>query len=95
MTEASCRAYLLGTLPESEAALVEGQLLEDGDLFGQLQTAEDDLFDAFARGALDEEGRARFLERLGGDQRRMQFARAFVQRTIKPSPWTSLQGERE
>ena len=78
MTGAACRAYLLGKLRESEVELVETQLLEDGDLFGQMRTAEDDLFDAFARGALNQDERARFLERVGGDERRRQFAQALV-----------------
>jgi anti-sigma factor RsiW len=81
MTEAALRAYLLGKLTESEAELVEARLLEDADLFSRMETAEDDLFDAFARGILDQDERARFLERVGSAQPRRRFAEAFVTRT--------------
>jgi hypothetical protein len=81
MTEAALRAFLLGKLTESESEQVEARLLEDADFFGQMETAEDDLFDAFARGALDQDEQARFLERFGGDEHRRRFATAFAQRT--------------
>lgn len=81
MTEVALRAYLLGKLSESEVALVETRLIEDPDLFSQMETAEDDLFDAFARGSLDADERARFLERFGADANRRRFAKAFVTRT--------------
>ena len=81
MTEAAVRAYLLGKLTDSEAELVEARLLEDADLFSRMETAEDDLFDAFARGNLDQDERARFLEKFGADHTRRRFAEAFVTRT--------------
>ena len=81
MTEAALRAYLLGKLTESEVELVEARLVEDPGLFAQMETAEDDLFDAFARGTLDADERARFVERFGADRDRQRFAQAFVQRT--------------
>ena len=80
MTDAALRAYLLGKLAESDVELIENRLIEDEDLFSQMETAEDDLFDAFARGTLDADERARFLDRFGADPRR-QFAEAFVKRT--------------
>ena len=97
MTEAALRAYLLGKLSESEVELVEARLVEDPDLFAQMETAEDDLFDAFARGSLDAGERARFLERFGADQQRQRFAQAFVTRTSSRKvvplfrrPWIGL-----
>lgn len=81
MTEAALRAYLLGKLTESEVELVEVRLVSDPDLFAQMETAEDDLFDAFAREMLDAGDRARFIERFGADAKRQQFAKAFVKRT--------------
>jgi hypothetical protein len=81
MTEPALRAYLLGKLTESEVELVENRLVEDPDLFAQIETAEDDLFDAFARGTLDADERTRFLERFGADRPRQQFAKALVTRT--------------
>ena len=97
MTEAELRAYLLGKLAESEAELVETRLLEEEELFSQMETAEDDLFDAFARGALDENERARFLERFGADRHRLHFAKAFAARSssrkvvpLVRRPWVGL-----
>lgn len=81
MTDAALRAYLLGKLTESEVELVENRLVDDPDLFSQMETAEDDLFDAYARGALDQADRALFLQRFGHHAARQQFARAFVART--------------
>ena len=81
MNEAALRAYLLGKLTESEVELVENRLIEDQDLFSQLQVAEDDLFDAYARGELDSDESRRFLDRFGGDAGRHQFAKAFIKRT--------------
>jgi len=80
MTEAGLQAYLLGKLTEPEAEQLEARLLEDDDLFSQMETAEDDLFDAFARGTLDAGDRERFLERFGADHQRRRFAEAFVAR---------------
>jgi len=80
MTEAALRAYLLGKFTDSEVELVESRLLDDPDLFSQMETAEDDLFDAFARGTLDRDERARFVEKFGADDRR-RFATALVLRT--------------
>ena len=81
MNEAALRAYLLGKLTESEVALVENRLIEDSDLFSQLEVAEDDLFDAYARGQLDEDERRRFRERFGKNSGRGDFARALAMRT--------------
>jgi hypothetical protein len=97
MTETALRAYLLGKLDETEVELVETRLVEDPDLFSQMETAEDDLFDAFARGALDAGDRTRFLERFGANSDRRRFASAFVKRTSSRNvlafikrPWLDL-----
>jgi hypothetical protein len=81
MTEAALRAYLLGQLPDSEAELVETRLIEDADLFSQMETAEDDLFDAFARGRLTPDERDRFLQRFGAESSRRRFANTLARRT--------------
>ena len=81
MTEAALRAYLLGKLSDPEVAQLESRLIEDPDLFSQLEVAEDDLFDAFARGQLDADERRRFVQRFAQDSERRQFAKAFSQRT--------------
>lgn len=81
MTEAALRAYLLGKLSESEVDLVENRLVEDPNYFSELEVAEDDLFDAYARGQLDSDDRQRFLARFGKDESRRQFAEALAART--------------
>ena len=86
MTEVALRAYLLGKLTESEAERIEARLIEDAGLFAEMETAEDDLFDAFARGSLDADERARFLERFGADHQRRRFAQALVRRTSSRRP---------
>ena len=81
MNASASRAYLLGLLADAEVEAVEARLLDDADLFSQMETAEDDLFDAFARGRLSADERARFLQRFGAEASRRRFARAFAQRT--------------
>jgi hypothetical protein len=97
MTEAALRAYLLGKLTESEVEQVEVRLVEDPDFFAQMESAEDDLLDAFARGNLDADDRAKFVERFGADSRRLRFAKALAQRTTSRKvmpfvrrPWVGL-----
>jgi hypothetical protein len=80
MTDEVLRGYLLGKLADSEAERIDIQLLQDEELYSRLETAEDDLFDAFARGTLDAGDRARFLERFGGARARRQFAGALARR---------------
>jgi hypothetical protein len=80
MTDETLRGYLLGKMADSETERIDIQLLQDEELFGRMQIAEDDLFDAFARGTLDAGDRARFLERFGGDRARRQFAGALARR---------------
>lgn len=81
------RAYLLGKLTDSEVELFEARLLADADCFAEVETAEDDLFDAFARGSLDSGDRARFLQRFGRDPVRRHFADALARKGIaRPAP---------
>jgi hypothetical protein len=79
----AARAFLLGKLTDSEAERLESQLLADPQLFSEIEEAEDDLFDAFARGSLDADDRARFLERLGGRRDRRRFAEALARRATR------------
>jgi hypothetical protein len=95
VTDADCRAYLLGRLPPDAAERLEGRLLEEDDLFQAMRSAEDDLFDAFARGELTPDDRERFLARFGADRDRIAFARALAARTgptasRRPSVWIPL-----
>jgi hypothetical protein len=80
-TDSALREYLLGSSSPEAAERVEARLLEDEDLFAALQSAEDDLFDAFARGTLDGTERARFLERYGQQADRVRFAGVLARRT--------------
>jgi hypothetical protein len=94
------RAYLLGQAPEAYAVRLEEQLLEDEQLFTTLRSVEDDLFDEYARGALTDSERARFLERYGADRGRLLVAQALARRSFRHRvvslgalgrrPWMSL-----
>jgi hypothetical protein len=94
VTDAECRAYLLGRLTPAEADRLEARMLDDDELFQAARSAEDDLFDAFARGQLLPDDRSRFLERFGGDRDRIAFARAFAARRggvpQRPQFWVPL-----
>jgi hypothetical protein len=97
VTDADCRAYLLGRLSPAEAEALEERLLRDDEAFHAMEGAEDDLFDDFARGRLGAEERTRFLERFGAQPQRVAFARALARRlgtesrsTTGRSPWIPL-----
>lgn len=81
MNDSTLRAYLLGQLPEDDAAKVEEQALQDDDFFQTLRSIEDDLFDEHARNRLSGADRERFLERYSGQPQRAAFARALAART--------------
>lgn len=71
--------YLLGELPEEERSRLEAEYFADPGLFARLLAAEDDLIDAYVRGALSAEAQARFEERFcrSGEQvQRIAFASA-------------------
>ena len=98
-TDSALRAYLLGSASPEEAERLEARVLEDQNLFDALRSVEDDLFDACARGRLEPDERARFLERYGHDTQRLRFAGALAQRTAAPGtrvspparrPWIPL-----
>lgn len=78
--------YLLGELPEEERAELEAEYFADPELFARLLATEDELIDAYVRGALLGQARARFEERFlrTGDQvQRIAFASA-LRKTQKP-----------
>jgi hypothetical protein len=52
--EPQLRAFLLGSLPESETEKLETALIERQDLVDQLNEVEDDLLDAYAAGQLSD-----------------------------------------
>jgi len=97
-TDSALRAYLLGSASPEMAEQLEARVLEDHELFAALQSAEDDLFDACARGTLTSVERTRFLERYGRDTDRLRFAAALAQRPATPArvspaarrPWIPL-----
>jgi len=74
------RDYLLGRLPETQAERLEEQLIDNEEVFLTLRTLEDDLFDEFARGEMDSTERYAFLQRYGGQNKRISFARALAQK---------------
>jgi hypothetical protein len=75
------RAYLLRQLPENEADRLEARLLDDQEVFEALESAEDDLFDDFARGRLEAGERVSFVERYGAQSDRIRFAKALARRS--------------
>jgi hypothetical protein len=71
--------FLLGELPDEERDALEDRFFVEDDAFEELKEAEDDLRDAYSRGTLSTERRARFEARYLQDEaghRRVAFARA-------------------
>lgn len=83
MTDSEMRAYLLGQAPEAYAVRLEERLLEDDQIFTTLRSAEDDLFDEYARGVLTGAERERFVERYGADRARLLMAEALARRSSR------------
>lgn len=73
--------HVLGALPEEQAQRVEEAAMVDDEVAARLQRVEDDLVDAYARGALEGERLARFESfYLASPRRRdrVEFAKRFV-----------------
>ena len=70
------RRFLLGQLSDEETEQFEERVLGSEEVFGEVESAEDDLFDAFVRDELVPAERRAFLERFGDQQGRIDFARA-------------------
>jgi hypothetical protein len=70
------RRFLLGELTAAEAEQFEEDLLKSDELIDEVETAEDDLFDAFVRDQLTPNERRLFVGRFGDQQQRIAFARA-------------------
>jgi hypothetical protein len=79
LTNDRARDYLLGRLPETDAEALEGNLLQNEELFVEMRSAESDLYDDFARGDLSDADRQAFLDRYR-DPGRLRFARALAKR---------------
>lgn len=77
--------YLLNRMDPAEREAFGARLLEDPELFNRVLDAENELYDGYARGTLAPAVRAEF-ERLGGQNRKLTFARALHcrQRAAKP-----------
>lgn len=70
------RRFLLGELPAADAERFEERLLGNHELFEDVESAEDDLFDDFARDELTPDQRRMFIERFGDQRQRIAFAGA-------------------
>lgn len=81
--------YLLGDISSSERELLEAEYFSDEEAFQKVLDAEDDLIDAYARGALSEKHRRlfekRFLQSDDGRER-VRFARTLAE-TIGNTPF--------
>ena len=81
--------YLLGEVSDSERELLEAEYFSDDEAFQKMVSAEDDLVDAYARGALSTKDRRLFEKRFlnSADAReRLQFARTLAGAVAEPSP---------
>jgi hypothetical protein len=75
--------YLLHEMSDEERAAFDERLLADEELVGLVEAAEDDLFDAYARGELPEARRRRFEElllRTPEDRARVGVARLLAEK---------------
>jgi hypothetical protein len=87
--------YLLGKLSDSEAALLEERYFAEDDVFDEIETAEDELVDAYVRGSLSAEDRKRFEDKVSPSARlaeRVEFARLLSK---VPSPSQPIQQSAE
>ena len=74
------RAFLLGTLAETDVERVEYSLLSDGGLYELLLATEEELIDEYLSGALSQSEASSFLgylNKLPGGRTRIDFARDF------------------
>jgi anti-sigma factor RsiW len=81
------RDYLLGRLDEPGRERAEAYF-DDPDLYDELIEAENDLLDQYARGDLTEDEREafeRYLDHLPDGDRKLAFARAFVETAARES----------
>lgn len=81
--------YLLGLLDETERENMQVSILEDEAAFDRVREAENDLFDAYARGALAESYRLPFERKLlASDAGRGKLAAAkALARRARPAHW--------
>lgn len=73
--------YLLGLSSPAECEKIESEYFDNKSAFEEMLTAENDLIDAYARGALTDEERRRFEKRFlcsSSGRDRVEFARAFA-----------------
>ena len=73
--------YLLGLTSPDERQHIEAEYFHSEDAFQQMMSAEDDLYDAYARGELTSEERRRFEQHFltsFRERNRVQFARALA-----------------
>lgn len=76
------RRFLLGQLSEDAHAKLQEAFFDDPALTERVLSAEDELFDAYARGELSEEERLRFETRFGAQRQRIQFAKLLAKKRM-------------
>jgi hypothetical protein len=85
--------YLIGSLDEQETERFDELSIADDEFADRLRIVEDDLVDAYARGELSSEMRARFEAHylmLPGKQDRIRFAEALVLSQRRETPADSI-----
>jgi hypothetical protein len=83
VSDDEARRYLLGELSEADEAALEASVLADAEAFAALELAEDDLFEACARGELPAAAQTRFAARFlrtPEGQQRLAVVRGLVAR---------------
>lgn len=89
-SEEQLRAYLLNELAEADRFLVESRLLAEESFFEECAAVEDELIEAYLRGDLSRDRRARFeRDFLASPRRRerLEFMRSLV--AVLPEPATT------
>src|ERR1044072_8985417 len=76
--DAVATRYLLGKLSDPEAARLEERYFVEDGVYDEIETAEDELVDAYVRGSLSAEDRKRFEDKVLKSERlteRVEFAK--------------------
>lgn len=76
------RRFLLGELSEDAHAKLQDTFFSDPSLHERVLAAEDELFDAYARGELSETERVRFETRFGAQTQRIRFAEQLAKKRM-------------
>jgi hypothetical protein len=83
----AARRFLLGRLTSEESETFETRLIAEAGLFETVRAVEDELLDAFVRGALTAEERQALAARFEQQPDRVRFATALTRRAQRRTVW--------